>query len=74
MIGTHVRLMDVVLLATVNGINEQNKMLAKKLPTLTSDEQKIFLNAISKNETTVESLEASSQQFHAVIGSWLSEQ
>ena len=72
MIGIHVRLMDIVLMATVNGMNEQNKMLSEKLPSLTPDERKAFLNAIRKNETTVESLEASSQNFHAAIGPWLS--
>ena len=61
--GIHIQMMDVVLLDTVNGINAQNRMLADKLTTLSAVDRQILIDAISKNESQVETLEAHSQQF-----------
>lgn len=74
MIGLQVQLMDTVLLAVINGLHAQSRMLAAKLSTLSDSERQVFLDAISKNETQTESLEASSQQFQAAFESWLRRQ
>jgi hypothetical protein len=70
-IGAHVRLMDVTLLAVVNGINEQNKLLVARLPDLTPSEGESFLTAIRQNETQAERLEAASRDFQNLFEAWL---
>jgi hypothetical protein len=71
LIGLQLRLTDTVLLATVNGMNAQNRVLADKLPSLTPTERQVFLDAISRNETALESLEATSRDFQSAFEAWL---